>query len=331
VPTRGRAAVAFSGGPLPLVVQPAVPGVELAAWAEGAREEIARLLARHGALLFRGFGVAGAGELERVCEAAGTDLYGDYGDLPREREAGRVYGTTPYPPDQTILFHNESSHQHRFPRRLFFLCLVPAREGGATSLLDGRRLLDTLEPAAREAFLRKGLRYTRTFTPGIDVSWQDFFRTKTHAGVTAACRRARASHEWLPGGRLRVSQNAPAIARHPGTGERSFFNQIQLHHPSRLAPEVLESLLQLMPKEELPRNVTFGDGAPISDDLVEQISVLSEDLAVDHAWREGDVLAIENLLVAHARRPYAGDRRVLVAMGDMADAADVAPPGARPS
>lgn len=39
---------------------------------------------------------------------------------------------------------------------------------------------------------------------------------------------------------------------------------------------------------------------------------------------------IENLLVAHARRPYAGERRVVVAMGDMADAADVVPPGVTP-
>ena len=314
-----------SDGPLPLVVTPEVPGVDLVTWARGARGEIGTWLARHGAVLFSGFDLASAAELERFAEATGTTLFGDYGDLPREPHGGKVYGTTPYPSDRTILFHNESSHQHRFPRRLFFLCLTAAESGGATALVDCRRLLTALPRPVRARFEERHLRYVRNFTPGIDVSWQQFFHTGERARVEAACRTAGVTTTWLPGGRLRIEERAPAVAWHPDTGEASFFNQIQLHHPSRLSQDVRESLLSLMPEEDLPRNVTFGDGSPIPDAMVDEIARRAEELAVDRPWSEGDVVLVDNLLVAHGRRPYTGARKVVVTMGDMAETADVAP------
>jgi alpha-ketoglutarate-dependent taurine dioxygenase len=38
--------------------------------------------------------------------------------------------------------------------------------------------------------------------------------------------------------------------------------------------------------------------------------------AVDVGWNAGDLLLIDNVLVGHGRRPFVGDRRVLVAMSD---------------
>ncbi|CAM5231048.1 hypothetical protein SANTM175S_04757 [Streptomyces antimycoticus] len=37
---------------------------------------------------------------------------------------------------------------------------------------------------------------------------------------------------------------------------------------------------------------------------------------MDVDWHTGDLLLIDNMLVAHGRRPYTGTRRVLVAMSD---------------
>ncbi len=33
-------------------------------------------------------------------------------------------------------------------------------------------------------------------------------------------------------------------------------------------------------------------------------------------WQEGDILLIDNMLAAHARSPFTGPRKVLVAMAD---------------
>ena len=35
------------------------------------------------------------------------------------------------------------------------------------------------------------------------------------------------------------------------------------------------------------------------------------------AWQPGDILILDNILTAHGRNAYTGDRQLLVAMGDM--------------
>ena len=42
------------------------------------------------------------------------------------------------------------------------------------------------------------------------------------------------------------------------------------------------------------------------------------DCAVSFAWRRGDVLMLDNMLVAHGRATFKGDRRVVVAMAQTA-------------
>jgi alpha-ketoglutarate-dependent taurine dioxygenase len=123
---------------------------------------------------------------------------------------------------------------------------------------------------------------------------------------------------------LRTRQRCPAVIRHPRTGEKSFFNQLQLHHPWCLEPAVREALLMLYGEEGLPRSVYYGDGEPIADEVVRRITDLYWDVAVQFPWQEGDVLMVDNMLIAHARNPFAGERKIVVAMGEMVHQKDVA-------
>ncbi|HEX7314773.1 MAG TPA: condensation domain-containing protein, partial [Pyrinomonadaceae bacterium] len=303
---------------LPLVVEPAVAEVDLVGWARGNREAVESGLRKHGAILFRGFAARSAAAFEQFARATCGELFGDYGDLPRDEVGGKIYSSTPYPNDKPILFHNESSHQSRWPMRIWFYCAQAASEGGETPIVDCRSVYANLDPSVREQFERKGLRYVRNFTDGLDVSWQEFFRTEERSIVEEKCRRAGAEYAWSETG-LRTSNFCRAVTAHPATGEQVFFNQVQLHHVSCLDAEVRASVTSLFSEEELPRNVYFGDGSPIPDEAVEHVSEVYRACAVNFPWREGDILMVDNMLVAHGRNPFAGPRKIMVAMGDLVE------------
>lgn len=308
----------------PRVLQPTVGDVDLAGWIKDHGREVDRELARWGAVLFRGFQVGGAADFEKLAETYCPDLFAEYGDLPSEEDGNKIYRSTPYPPDKIILFHNESSHMHRWPMKQWFYCVTAAAERGETPIVDCREVYRELDAEIRRPFEEKGLLYVRNFISGLDVSWRDFFRTEERAIVEDYCRRSGFEWEWLPEEGLRISQRAAAVARHPVTGEAVFFNQVQLHHVSFLEPEVRESLLSLGGEDGLPRNVYYGDGSPVEDQVMKEIEELYWRLSVQFRWREGDILLVDNMLIAHARNPYSGARKILVAMGDMLDKKELA-------
>jgi hypothetical protein len=49
-----------------------------------------------------------------------------------------------------------------------------------------------------------------------------------------------------------------------------------------------------------------------------------EECAVRFDWRQGDIVMLDNMLAAHARDPYEGPRKIVVAMGAMFDRAALA-------
>jgi alpha-ketoglutarate-dependent taurine dioxygenase len=311
------------GQSLPLVIEPDSDEIDLADWASSHREFIETNLLKHGAILFRGFNLNSAADFENVANAIHPNLFGEYGDLPREGVSGKVYGSTPYPPDKAILFHNESSHLHRWPLKIWFFCVQPAQQGGETPILDCRRIYQLLNPKLREKFEEKQLMYIRNYIEGLDVSWQDFFQTTDKAEVENYCRQAGMEFEWLENNGLKTRKIRPAIAKHPKTGELVFFNQLQLHHVSCLDSVVRQSLLSLFGEDKLPRNVYYGDGTPIEDSVMEEIAAMYQENQISFSWQKGDILMLDNMLTSHSRNPYVGSRKIVVAMGELITNASV--------
>lgn len=301
----------------PLVVRPIGEIGDPIAWAAANRDFIEGLLCRHASLLFRDFALTSHQGFESFAEALSPGLYGDYGDLPKKEEGRNTYRSTPYPEKEMILYHNESAHTGQWPRKQLFFCELPSLTGGATPIVDVRQMLVRLPAAIVETFERKGLIYVRTFNPRLDVSWQSFYGTSDRDVVSARCDAAGVVYRWLGDDVLQTRTICPAVIRHPVTGERAFFNQVQLHHPSCLDPDVREDLLELVGEDRLPRNVLYGDGTPIPDAVMAEIGRAYEACAVRFGWQKGDVAILDNMLTAHARDPYSGPRKIVVAMGNM--------------
>ncbi len=304
----------------PLCVRPLREDVDLAAWAAANREWIERELRVYGAILFRGFGHGAAPvDFESFAAAVSDRLIDEYGDLPRDSVSGRVYKSTPYPSDKAILIHNESSHLHRYPTKIFFSCVIPARSGGESPILDCRALYKRLDPALVEKMRRKKLKYVRNYIDSVDVSWQHFFQTEDRAAVEAYCRRNDIEFEWFGDSGLRTSVVCDAVRKHQVTGEDVFFNQICLHHISCVDPSTRDSLIRLYGLEGLPRNVYYGDGEPIEDEVVAELRRAVDELSVQFPWEKHDVIMVDNVLCAHARNPFEGERKIVVAIADIFD------------
>ncbi|HEX5084046.1 MAG TPA: TauD/TfdA family dioxygenase [Blastocatellia bacterium] len=310
----------------PLVLTPAQPHLDLAVWAKERAEFIEQSLNQAGALLFRGFGVATAEGFQRVVSAVTPQLlvYKER-STPRSSVGGEIYTATEYPADKTIPLHNENSYSHEFPRKLWFCCLQPAEEGGETPLADSREVFRRISQDTKARFIEKGVMYVRNYGAGIDLDWPTVFQTRSPEAVEEYCRRSGIEFEWRPGDRLRTRQVRPATIIHPLTGEQIWFNQAHLFHLSSLEKALREDLLTTTAEEELTRNAYYGDGTAIAEDTLEEIRRAYQQCAVTFPWRFGDVLLVDNLLIAHGRMPYRGSRKILVAMAEKHSSPQPAP------
>jgi alpha-ketoglutarate-dependent taurine dioxygenase len=313
-----RESALAAGQSMPLVIEPTLDSVNLAQWAAGHRDYLEGLLLRHGALLFRGFRVENVERFEQFARAVSPELL-DYRERssPRTEVSRGVYTSTDHPADQSIHFHNEQSYTHSWPMKLWFYCAQAAREGGATPIADGRKVLSLIDPDVRQRLIEKRVMYVRNYGDGLGLPWQTTFQTTSRAVVEEYCRRASIEFEWKSGDRLRTRQIFDTIVTHPKTGESTWFEHAMFFHISSLAPEVREAITNDFDDEDLPFNTYYGDGTPLEDSLLTAVREAYEQTAVRFRWQEGDVLLIDNMLTSHARDPYAGPRKIVVAMSEL--------------
>lgn len=310
-----RASALSPGQRLPLVMQPGMRGVNLPAWAASNAASIESRLSERGAILFRHFAVGGVAEFEAFIRAVSGELL-EYRERssPRSPVGGNVYTSTDYPKEHRIFLHNENSYQQHWPLKVFFFCETAARRGGETPIADCRRIYRRLDPKLVERFVEKQWMYVRNFGDGLGLPWQSVFQTTDRAVVEQHCRQAGIEAEWKSGDRLRTRAVRPAVARHPRTSELVWFNHATFFHVSTLEPSVRDEMLRQFEEEDLPTNTYYGDGSTIEPSVLDELREAYRQEEIAFPWEEGDVLMVDNMLVAHGRAPYDGARKILVGM-----------------
>jgi alpha-ketoglutarate-dependent taurine dioxygenase len=307
----------------------------LAQWISHHREWVETRLLADGGILFRGFGVRTPEQLEMVALTIAPDLRSEYGlgDSPRIRQTERVFSATEFPSWFVIPLHNELNYMADPAHTIMFCCQKPPVRDGETPICDFRKVLKALNPAVRDRFTRKGVRYRRRFK-----NWRrELAATSKDAAVSREaaedlCRKRGCEFEWLPNGSLQLTTAYPAVCIHPQTRDLVWFNQAQSYlgaavEHRRFATRAWAArrrfeafaywIIWLVLKVFEPSRwikkynyPTFGDGSKISTVDIRHICDVTARNTVYFRWQEGDLLVLDNILTAHGRMPYKGSRSV---------------------
>jgi alpha-ketoglutarate-dependent taurine dioxygenase len=303
---------------LPRLFYSTDPSLNLARWAGDNLEQLLSELSRYGGILFRNYGVTTPGQFEEFIRVVSHDLLDYYERAsPRTQVSGKIYTSTDHPADQPIFLHNENSYRRTFNRKIFFYCEAPADRGGETPIADCRKVFAEISPEVRRRFVEKGWMYVRNYGDGFGLPWQVVFQTEDRRAVEEHCRENHIRVEWKDGDRLRTRATFPPVLKHPLTGESSWFNHATFFHVSTLEPWVQEALMEEFDRpEDMPTNTFYGDGSPIEPEALEELRAAYRKHTVSFPWVKGDVLVLDNTLVAHGRAPYTGPRKILVGMSE---------------
>ena len=283
-------------------------------YAAASRAELDELLLKHGGILFRGFDLHGPDDFRSCVESLGATPYGYVGgNTPRTRVAVDIFTSTEYPASEVIGLHHEMSYLPTWPRRLFFYSLVPARQGGQTSIASSRDVMQALSSDIVRRFRDKHVVYIRHFHPSLPVgkTWQATYQTDTRDDVEAIAAEQGSACAWLPGDVLRVTTRRETVTAHPVTGEELWFNQAEQWHPSALDPAMRAMFEELVGRTRLPHDCEYGDGEPIEDELLAEVRrvLAAQKLLFD--WRQHDLLMIDNVSMMHGREAFTGERKTL--------------------
>ncbi len=293
--------------------------LDIIEFAKNHKKEIDNELLKTGGIILRGFSIRSVSEFNKLASIISPYLL-DYVNrsTPRTNIGGKIYTATEYPADRSIPLHNENAYTLAWPNKILFFSVIVAQSGGETPVADSRRILAKLDKAIVNKFKEKQVLYVRNYTPGIDLSWQEVFQTSNKHEVENYCNENKIEYTWLDSGgvELITKQKCQATITHPTTHEEVWFNQAHLFHISSLNEADRNTLTASLGKGAYPRNSYYGDGTEFDEKDLNHIREIYDSEKIVFKWKKGDVMILDNILMAHSRTPFTGERKVVVAMGN---------------
>jgi alpha-ketoglutarate-dependent taurine dioxygenase len=286
-------------------------------WAAQHRDALRAVVAEYGSVLVRGLGLGDRAEIIAVFQRlASTLMMEREAFAARQAYADGVYSSATWPANQPMCMHHELSYRLEVPSMLLFACLTAPTAGGATGVADSPTVLNALPAELVARFAREGWLLSRSYNDEIGATVAEAFGTEDRAAVESYCQTNAIEFAWQPDGGLRTRQRRSAVIGHPVTGQRCFFNQVAFLNEWTIDPEVREYLIDMYGADGLPFNTSFGDGEPLTAEIVEAINTVYEAHTRREPWQPGDLMLVDNIGTAHSREPYQGPRDILVGMAD---------------
>jgi len=232
---------------------------------------------------------------------------------PRKSLGANIFTSTEYNAISSIYAHNECANQTSWPRKLYFFCKNASEQGGATPLTDMRAVTSNLPDEISSAFKQKGLLYMRSIGAQFGVSLEYAFGTTDKFEIEDYCSRENIEIVWKEGGALQMRFVRPAFREHPISAEILWFNHLMFYSVVSLEPK-LRRIVSKMPINQRAFHAAYADGSEIPVEMLEEIRRIYDKYTYRFDWHNGDLLIIDNMLFAHGRDPYKGNRDIWVAL-----------------
>jgi alpha-ketoglutarate-dependent taurine dioxygenase len=303
---------------LPIQISPADNGIQLAEWVKSNRDAFEGYLIRHGGILFRGFGINSVEKFNDFMKCFNTEpLPYMFRSSPRaeiDKSIKNIYLSTSYPNDRSINMHNESSYSRVWGAKIVFCCIKPAEQGGETPLADSRKVLNDISAPLVEKFRSKGVKYRRNLLPDLGMPWQEVFQTKEKSVARNICDKNEIDCRFVNGDHVVIEWVKPAVYRHPVSKEETWFNHVLFFNKFSRYEELGLGQDDFLPEEYLTSDTFFGDGSEITyPEYLEIRNAYQKNMLV-FDYEKGDVIFLDNMLSAHGRMPYKGDRTIATAI-----------------
>ncbi len=304
---------------------------EIVSWLREQRISLEAEFQSTGGILLRGFkAIQGAEAFEAIISAFSSQVATDEGSTsPRTAVLNQVYTSTDTPSYLPIELHQERSFHWQFPDKVAFFCEVAPNKGGETPIADMRAVFKALPPELIERFQAKGVRLRRRL-PKVNITgnkavrtWQETFGTNNRSEIESLATKLHWELNWSQFYLEVDNCVCPPCITHPVTGDQVWFNQVHVLHKSNLfywAKQYksfkLKCIAALAPVIEqfYYYHHTYGDNSEIALTDLEQIRQAVASEKIMFPWQKGDVLLLDNILMAHGRNRFEGARRILVGL-----------------
>ncbi|KAJ2982083.1 hypothetical protein NUW58_g6523 [Xylaria curta] len=292
---------------------------------------LTKLLALHGALLFRGLPIHNADDFSRFSHAFGYKPHEIIGIVvTRPVLAPNVAPANKAPKEVPIHSHNESPQVPHAPGYIFLYGHKAPSRGGETPMSSSIELFRRVQEEIPEfiaELAEKGLRARITYKnepqyPGGSTLKEAFGkkivdgddlatrRSKIEAQIARYGRGIHTTWEWLDNDEgIVVSHHLPVIRTQPGTKLPTLFTGLASYYTRKGQVEQ-----------------SYGDGTPIPNRYLKRLVEITEEIRVLHRWEQGDVLVYDNIIAQHGRQPWEGEQTDRVVMASLFDGDEV--PGA---
>lgn len=315
-------------------------------------------LDKYGAILFRGFEVESAEQFQKVLELLNVQLESFYhfGSAHRVRITDKVFTSSEAPPDTIIAPHNELNMVPVRPSVLAFFCQVQPELYGETPIINTEKLFYNLSPSLQHKIVNFPQRFVR-YVPNhlLEIVFEGLEREE----ITKLLQEQGFDFNWEEDGSIYFECSYIPLFSHPRTsrlcfclsivdclvsrewyrslGERYSFRQ-------RLYYDLLPAKLYKNIQQGLTTAATVVDGSQkrtstlntyflnedsqyttMTEAEAKELGKAEWKNAVIFQWKQGDILVIDNLQVAHSRLNTKPKRKILTAFGNMCNIRDMKP------